>query len=305
MEAEALFHRGDFSGAAALGEQAAVSAGAKEQLSITLASMFLRQRLLLLEGEYRAARTLLDDMRVSIRSRSAYYYLHTLDLCEGELLATLGRTEGAAAWLKQGAGGEDRLYHFAGGYYYIVHGGILLSEKRWDEVIGLYSWLFESGAFSNNLLLAIHARLFLAAANQALGRTAEAEAELRHAGGLAFPDSIIMPFVQQWRFLEDIPADEGNAAAIFSRIRALAGQWESRRRGILSKDFPPERPVLTERELELARMAAAGMLHREIAKSVYLAPSTVKRAFATIYNKLGISSREELKVFLEQTGSSD
>ncbi len=301
MEAEALFQRGDFSGAAVCGERAAAAARAGGQMGIVLAALFLRQRLRLLEGDYVSAKSLLDEMRASIRARSDYFYLHTVELCEGCLLTALGRTESVAAWLKQGVGGEGRLYNFAGGYYYIAHGGILLAEERWAEAIGLYSWLLDSGLFSRNLLLIIHAHIFLAAANQELGHSDLAERELRRAGDLAFPDLILMPFVESWRFLSGISVGRGKAAAdAFDRIHELAAQWEPRRREILARDFPPERPILTEREWEMARMATAGMRYHEIAATVHLAHGTVKRAFATIYAKLDISSRGELRMFVER-----
>ena len=116
------------------------------------------------------------------------------------------------------------------------------------------------------------------------------------------PDEIAMPFVQNVRFLSGIPGqlEDSEAGVYFKYISDLAALWERRRQEILKRDFPPERPLLTERELELARLAASGMRYREIANSVHLAYSTVKRAFVTVYGKLNITNREELQDYLRR-----
>jgi DNA-binding NarL/FixJ family response regulator len=55
----------------------------------------------------------------------------------------------------------------------------------------------------------------------------------------------------------------------------------------------------------MAHLAASGKKYREIAETLYLAPSTTKKAFVTIYNKLGISSRKELLGWLEGVTDPD
>jgi DNA-binding CsgD family transcriptional regulator len=54
------------------------------------------------------------------------------------------------------------------------------------------------------------------------------------------------------------------------------------------------RDALTERELELVKLAALGMRNRHIGWRVGIAEHTVKRWFVTIFNKTGTWSRLEL-----------
>jgi DNA-binding NarL/FixJ family response regulator len=61
----------------------------------------------------------------------------------------------------------------------------------------------------------------------------------------------------------------------------------------------PARPVeplpdpLTERELAVLRLVAAGRTNREVANDLFVAEGTVKAHVASIYRKLGVHSRAE------------
>jgi LuxR family maltose regulon positive regulatory protein len=50
---------------------------------------------------------------------------------------------------------------------------------------------------------------------------------------------------------------------------------------------------LSERELEVLRLIAAGLSNREIAQELFIAVGTVKRHTNHIYGKLGVHSRTE------------
>lgn len=56
---------------------------------------------------------------------------------------------------------------------------------------------------------------------------------------------------------------------------------------------------LSCREIEVARLAAKGLSNREIADALFIAPTTVKRHLYVIFEKLGISKREQLNNLAE------
>lgn len=56
--------------------------------------------------------------------------------------------------------------------------------------------------------------------------------------------------------------------------------------------------TLSQRELEIARAYATGQTYHQIARHFHIAPSTVRTHLATIYRKLGVSSKIELHAVL-------
>ncbi len=98
-----------------------------------------------------------------------------------------------------------------------------------------------------------------------------------------------------------------------ARSRTMDGQVEAAR-ALLAEGLPaqpetdalpvegvPEVPaapapavdMLSERELEIVRLVAAGMSNREIAGALFLAPGTVKWYLNQVYSKLGVGSRTQ------------
>jgi DNA-binding CsgD family transcriptional regulator/N-acetylneuraminic acid mutarotase len=59
---------------------------------------------------------------------------------------------------------------------------------------------------------------------------------------------------------------------------------------------------LSEREIEIVELVAAGLTNREIAIRTYLSPNTVKVHLRNIFTKTGVASRTELTVLALQEG---
>ncbi len=311
LEAEALFDAGRFEQAEILCHKAQAMAERNRQLGNVICALFLRMRLELAAGGFEPACLLVEAMRALIRKSRDYFLLHTVDLCEGWLHALIGpaaiapgpgsaeaagTSSALPSWLRNEPAEDHRLYAFARGVYYIVHGRLLLLEGRHARVLGLFGYILESDAFQKNLLFAIYARIYMAAALQALGNPQDAAEELRNALDTAVPDELYMPFVENFDLLQPIPEQWPEP------IQRLAGAWERTRNGIVARCFPDHCLPLTKRELQLAGLAAEGKKYAEIAAQLQLAPTTVKKAFVVIYKKLGISSREELRDYLAARG---
>jgi len=56
----------------------------------------------------------------------------------------------------------------------------------------------------------------------------------------------------------------------------------------------PDLPGLTGQELRVARLVASGLSNREAAAQLYLSPKTVEYHLASVFTKLGVSSRHQL-----------
>lgn len=82
------------------------------------------------------------------------------------------------------------------------------------------------------------------------------------------------------------------AGGTYFRDPALKGALDRIRGQEAERDRILE--VLTQREIEVSRLAAAGMRSREIGVQLGISPGTVKLHLHSIYSKLDISTRVEL-----------
>ena len=85
------------------------------------------------------------------------------------------------------------------------------------------------------------------------------------------------------------------AAAAFERLGAAPDA--ARLRGMVERDEANDRHGLTQRELEVLRLVAAGKSNREIATSLVLSEHTVARHLQNIFGKLSVSSRTAATAF--------
>jgi DNA-binding NarL/FixJ family response regulator len=79
---------------------------------------------------------------------------------------------------------------------------------------------------------------------------------------------------------------------------ALAARCENPRTPALTTAVPT-RTALTPRELQIARLAAAGLANKEIATRLCLSHRTVENKLHAAYHKLGVVGRAELARTLE------
>jgi DNA-binding CsgD family transcriptional regulator len=86
----------------------------------------------------------------------------------------------------------------------------------------------------------------------------------------------------------------GEAIAQFQALGAT--EWAARARSELGRvGLRPRAPrSLTETEMQVARLAAAGLTNREVARRTFMSPRTVEAVLARAYAKLGVASRAEL-----------
>ena len=62
--------------------------------------------------------------------------------------------------------------------------------------------------------------------------------------------------------------------------------------------------LLTSRELEVVRLIAHGFQNNEIGRLLEISPNTVNSSVFRIYNKLGLSNRVEIVLWLHQAEGS-
>lgn len=98
---------------------------------------------------------------------------------------------------------------------------------------------------------------------------------------------------EQLRIAHDSLAGMGAEAFAARAARELVATGESPRRG---SGEPTD--TLTAHELQIARMVATGATSREVGTSLFLSTRTIEAHLRSIFRKLGITSRRQLKELL-------
>jgi LuxR family maltose regulon positive regulatory protein len=148
---------------------------------------------------------------------------------------------------------------------------------------------FEQTIDEQYLLGKLHAHLLIACYEEREGNIEESLAALSQAMERASSEQIIQPFLDAEPFiaqgLKELArrAPESYAARIHKAIPR-------------SKKPNPSRstlPTLSIRELDVMRLAAAGLSTKEIAERLFIAPETAKKHLNHIFAKLDVHSRTQ------------
>jgi LuxR family maltose regulon positive regulatory protein len=167
---------------------------------------------------------------------------------------------------------------------------VLVAQGKCGEALELLVRLQEAAQAAERMKSVIKIRALLALAFQIQGDVDQALSALERALSLAEPEGYVRTFV-----------DEGEPMARLLRralTRGIAPGYTGRLLAAFAESAPPAVPEtqvlvepLTERELEVLRLIAAGLSNREIAQELVVAVSTVKSHINHIYGKLDAKSR--------------
>jgi LuxR family maltose regulon positive regulatory protein len=140
-----------------------------------------------------------------------------------------------------------------------------------------------------------------AMAHQALGDKEQSLATLSRALSLAEPEGYVRIFIDEGEPMAGMLREAATRGVKPSYAASLLAAFETEREDqehetgldLSSLGTPPSALIepLSERELEVLRLLAAGLSNREIAEQLFLAVGTVKKYTSNIYGKLGVHSR--------------
>ena len=150
-------------------------------------------------------------------------------------------------------------------------------------------------------LVALHIRIQMAAAYELLGKHREARDLLTQALADAEPDGFVIPFVENYRYLKPLLAQEIQGGL----VRKIVELGEAAQQRKSSTDRPVIFTALTDREYEIVLLMAEHLTNCEIAGKLFLSEGSVKQYINQIYSKLHIegdtrSKRARLLTLLSQ-----
>jgi len=303
MEAERYFITGDFVNSEISVYKALYHARSKMQTGIITCAMFLQIRLAFIKGDYSCMLAMLQKMREDITNEKQYLFIHTVDICEGYVYSLLNQIDKIPKWIMADSTNSSSLFFPVFSMLNIVYGRALLINGEYLKVIGNAEPFIRIASISPNLLGYIYTYIYLAAANKQIFKENEALSELKQALGIAMPDKMYMPFVENCDYIKPLLMmiyQDGLYCEDITKILELYAVYQKAAEQIIKKYFTGEKPKLTERELEVAQLAAEGITNKEIGARLFISENTVKTQLKSVFEKLDIKSRSLLKRYFDE-----
>jgi LuxR family maltose regulon positive regulatory protein len=174
---------------------------------------------------------------------------------------------------------------------YFAYVRFLLAQGQPEDAQRLLNTMGRSAEEGERHRKLITIRLQQALVHQALGSRQQAQDDIEKALRLAAPEGYLRAFLDEGQVILDlVPKLRHIAPAFVDQVLAAAAGAG------VEPSVPREEPLvepLSDRELEILRLIAAGRSNPEIADLLYLSPNTVKWHVKNLYGKMQVSSRIE------------
>ena len=296
MSAEAHFMRGNFVDAHIALEKAYTQIQGNGQESIALCCDFLAQRLSICMDI--KMRNTFEERRKELLQGHNTTWVNIFDSTCAYYYAVTGQTERIPTLF--GAHMLSTVNFLAPGrpMMEMIENQVYLAQEEYSKVIGRSESILAMCQALHYDLVALHVQIQLLAANWKLGKTEQALELLRRSLSQAFPDGILMPFVENYPYIEELLKGSffGINENFLFRITRMGKEWEMRCDQLKKEEaYPPVFKVLSDRELEITELMAKHMSNKEIAQSLFLSEGTVKQYINQIYSKLQIPGDVRVK----------
>jgi LuxR family maltose regulon positive regulatory protein len=171
------------------------------------------------------------------------------------------------------------------------------AQGRLAEASGLLAEVSDAAEAAGGNHYLIASWVLQAIIMQAQGQLDQAVEALEPALSLAGPEGYVRIFIDEGEPVARLLRESAARGISVDYVGSLLAAWaEEKARQGLEAQLPPSPHLvdpLTERELQVLRLLAAGLANREIGDQLFLAVGTVKKYTSTVYGKLGVHSRTQ------------
>lgn len=301
MRAETMLMRGEEDEAEILCHKALYSARGTNHMIICMCAELVFARIAILRGDACKYLTAVNNIKNYKKESTNLYMKNMADLCLSVISLILGVKEGVAPWIMDIESIKKALYAPVVPYAQILYMKILLMDQRYNEFYGISSFISDTYNNENEKMKYAMAKLYnlkyLAIAKLNGGNHREAQEYLNHALNIALPDKVYLPLAQQINSLYPLLESAEDSVTDKKGFRDLMALGKRQTMGVaaIKKAVLSYSSPLTPREREVAALARDRFSAREIAGKLYISETTVRTILKSIYSKLDIHSKSELK----------
>ncbi len=230
-----------------------------------------------------------------VRQRYAMMpYLSTnLDLWRVRLWLATGQSIEAQRWAEAQLSGTDhRRALLTRELVAIQMASVLRALDRPAEAITIVTPYLEDAARQQRYGRWLHLQVQLALAQHALGDAA-AFATVEHSLQRAEPENYVRLFVDEGEAMRQLLTDARVWSEKRTYIDRLLAAFPKQSASSLTRESQGLLEPLSERELEVLRLLAAGLSNSQIADRLVVAVGTIKTHVHNIYGKLGAQNRAQ------------
>lgn len=179
----------------------------------------------------------------------------------------------------------------------MIENQVYLAQGAYAKVIGRSEGQLAVCGAMHYALVSLHIRIQAAAAYEMLGKHEQARTLLTQTFTDAGPDTLLMPFVENYRYLKPLLTQEARSGLV-PKIMELGEAAELRGSRAVR---PTALAALTEREYQIVRLMSQRLTNRELAEKLFLSEGSVKQYINQIYAKLQLEgdARAKRKRLLE------
>lgn len=301
FRAESALFRGNLSEAERLSYQAAYQAEDSRQWAIRMGTANLMAQLAVKRGSNSDLSQYMKDLEENT-GRDAICPL-IVQMLHTDYYMWLGLTELIPQSVRQGRSEFMDAPSWVRIYLAYFHIGILLQEADYNRLLGVAKAAIMECREGGYLMVEIYMYLIVAMGYYKIGDSKKAFYYVKAALNKSRPDGIYLPFMEFKSVLGGLvekvfsERNEEIPEKIVESSQIIGDNWKLLIR--LSSESNVLPYGLTEREMEVATLAAKGMSNKEIASELYITEATVKFHLRTVFSKLGIDRRSKLLRMLE------
>jgi LuxR family maltose regulon positive regulatory protein len=292
-----LYEQNDLAGAAAqleigikLGEQGS-------DLAILALGYLALARLQQAQGNLKRALELANGAEQLARRYNSPYWTAQAAAYQARLRLAHGQVAAAARWAQEYKliAGDNVNYLYELEYLTLVR--LLVAQGQAGQALPLLGRLRQAAAAGERLGRLLEVLVLEALAYQAENERSQALACLEQALTLAEPEGYLRLFLDEGQplimLLIEAKGDLSTSHQVY--IDTLLAAYHQERESLQPSafSFQPLIEPLSERELEILRLIAAGMSNGEIAEKLVVTVGTVKWHLNNIYGKLDARSRTQ------------